>query len=308
MSRALVVASLLVAIGHPALAEPDAAQAESLFREGRRLMDENKLDEACAAFEASQRASPAVTTQLNLAGCREKNHQLATAWGLFVDVERALRGSTDVTSAALLNAAHTHAAALEPKLSKLTIRVGDAPVAGLQVLRGSEPVDPGAWNRELPSDGGTIRIVARAPGYVEWSTTIVVAPESDTKSVDVPALALAPAPPPTVTAPPPKSHTVPIALGVAAVALGGTAIGFELWAEHTYDKSKIDPSTSSQLSTWHTANRERYVAEGLGIAGIGCAAAAIVLLVRHGPEDHHGVAIAPLVTPAAFGIAANAIW
>src|SRR5262249_8883682 len=76
-------------IGAPrAFAQSVSVQAQSLFDEGRKLLKAGKLAEACAAFESSQKLDPAVTTLLNLADCREQNHQFATAWGAFVDAKR----------------------------------------------------------------------------------------------------------------------------------------------------------------------------------------------------------------------------
>lgn len=42
-----------------------------------------------------QFSTPVPSTLLNLASCRERNGQLATAWGLFLDAERATREATD---------------------------------------------------------------------------------------------------------------------------------------------------------------------------------------------------------------------
>ena len=53
-----------------------AAQAEALFRQGKEQMAAGKYAEACAAFEASQKAEAATSTLLNLANCREKNGEL----------------------------------------------------------------------------------------------------------------------------------------------------------------------------------------------------------------------------------------
>jgi hypothetical protein len=74
-----------------------------------------KVTEACAAFEASQKLEPAVTTLMNLGGCREQNGQYATAWGIFVDVQRNLRDMTDDDSQQIVKVA-------QPRLSKLTVK------------------------------------------------------------------------------------------------------------------------------------------------------------------------------------------
>src|SRR3954466_12769231 len=96
MQRAIAV--MFVLWSSAALAQPAGAQAEVLFRQGRDLLTAGKVAEACSAFEESEKLQPAVTTRLNLAGCREKLGELATAWGMFLDAARDTRSATDAAS------------------------------------------------------------------------------------------------------------------------------------------------------------------------------------------------------------------
>jgi hypothetical protein len=182
-----VVACSLIAAATPSGAEPANAQAEVLFREGRRLMAADKIAEACTAFEQSQKIAPAVTTLLNLAGCREKLGQLATAWGLFLEAEQQTRSASNDAVAQLHKIARERAAKLEPRISKLTISVPDeSKIDRLEILRDREIVS--AVNRALPVDGGTYTITARADGVGEWSTRVEIASEADAKTVEIPDL------------------------------------------------------------------------------------------------------------------------
>ena len=83
----------------------------------------------------------------------------------------------------------------------------------------------------------------------------------------------------------PRTKLFPLALGGAALGLVGGAVGFELWARSTYDQSKREPDNAKQDSLWHSANTKRYVAEGLGVAGIACAGTAIWLYLRNGDPE-----------------------
>lgn len=84
MNRSIaIVFVVFLAWCSAALGQPTGAQAEVLFRQGRDLLAAGKVAEACSSFEESQKLEPAVTTLLDLAGCREKQGQLAIAWGLF---------------------------------------------------------------------------------------------------------------------------------------------------------------------------------------------------------------------------------
>jgi tetratricopeptide (TPR) repeat protein len=315
---------LLAVSAGAAHAQPSGAQAETLFRQGKDLMARGKIAEACAAFDASQRLDPTVATLLNQAACREKNGQLATAWGQFLEAERQTRSATDDNGRQLHQTAANHAAKLEPRLSTLTITVPpESRVGGLQVTRGGEPVDPGAWNRALPVDGGSYKITASAPGNAEWSTIVAVSDEHDVKTVEIPRLkaaALIP-PRPTVSSspappaaehpdsgPPARSKLVPLVVGGgAAVALAGAAIGVALWGSSTYDKAKAEPDNARQDSLWHSANTKRYVAEGLGVASLASAGVAVWLYLRPGEESASAahasrVHVAPIIAGDAVGL------
>src|ERR1041385_1415807 len=191
---ALVLVAATAATGH---AQPSGAQAETLFRQGKDLLAKGKIAEACAAFDASQKLDPTIATLLNQAACREKNEQFATAWGLFLEAERQTRSATDTATQQLHQVAASKAAKLEPRLSTLTINApAENRVGGLQVTRAGDVVDPGAWNKALPVDGGTYRIAASAPGNAEWSTTLTIGNEHDVKAIEIPKLKAAALEPP----------------------------------------------------------------------------------------------------------------
>src|SRR5437763_168815 len=91
-----------------------------------------------ASGQAQRPLDPVITTQLNLATCREQNHQLASAWGAFVEAARMARAAGNDK---LLKVATGHARKLEPRLSRVTIAVtADHQLAGLVVMRDKETV------------------------------------------------------------------------------------------------------------------------------------------------------------------------
>src|SRR5262245_65102433 len=99
----------------------DKTTAEALFAEGRRLMAAGKYARACPKLEASQKLDPGVGTLLNLADCYEKNGQTASAWAQFVEAASEARRLGDARRE---QAANARADALEPRLGRLTIAVG----------------------------------------------------------------------------------------------------------------------------------------------------------------------------------------
>jgi len=325
MSRLLSIA--LVLAPTIAAAQPAGAQAESLFNNGRTLMAQHKYIEACASFEASEKLDPATTTVVNLADCREKAGQIASAWGLYLQAERELRALTDETAMKLRDTMKNRAAVLEPKLSKLMIRVSDAErTPGLEIIRDNDHIDAGAWNQPLPTDPGTYKISARAPGRREWITTVTVHDNGDSEVVDVPALGTTPsAPVAAVAAPdeapaqstdtsgeaPPlvtsRSHAVPLAVGGGSLAVGVTAIVLEMSARSSYSDAQRAANTTDQVDLWHRANTKRYFAEGFGVVAIGGAAAAVYLYMRERSQPDtqvtaRNVHVLPAAAADGFGL------
>ncbi len=307
--RSLVVGLALAwssgAFAQSAGAQSAGAQAEALFRQGKSLMTEGKTAEACTAFAESEKLEHAVTTLLNLAACREKNGQLASAWGFFLQAERETRAANDAATKQMHTVAQDRSQKLEARLSTLTIAVPDR-VAGLSVSRDGIAIDAAAFDKPLPIDGGTYKIAAHAPGMTDWSTTIVVGAEHDAKSVEVPqlhALVAQPTNPPPPREPavtPHRSHLAPILTGAGAVVLLGGAVGFDLWGNGKYDDAKAEiVSQAKRDALYDSANHKRYIAEGLGIAGIAAAGVTVWLALRH--PDEAAATSHLLISPTGVG-------
>jgi len=328
-----IVFVVFLAWSSAALGQPAGAQAEELFRQGRDLLAAGKVVEACSAFEESQKLEPAVTTLLNLAGCREKQGQIATAWGLFLDAVRQTRSATDATSRQLHDVAQARAKKLEPRVSKLTVSVPQqSQIDGLEVARGGDRINAGMWNRALPVDGGTYTITAHAPGSNAWSTQVTVGAEGDTKTVEIPDLRNLPrdlAKPPTLPSPSPPppasvaapaseprstrpigpSHpsrkVVPFAVGAGVLALLGGGLGFELWAESRYNAAKAEMMSQPRRDSLESAaNTRRYVGEALAVGGLAAGGAAVWLYLRDGKRERPAPAEASVqVVPTVTGLA-----
>jgi tetratricopeptide (TPR) repeat protein len=293
-------------------------EAEQLFRDGKRLLKEGKLAEACLALEASEKAEPNIVTLLSLADCHEKSQRYASAWARFLAAESQTRTKADKQAAAFNRTARARAAALEQRLSYLTINVPDeSRVSGLQVTRDGAPVEPGQWNRAVPVDGGPHVISGKAPGHESWSTTVQVTAEGDARAVEVPRFKELPAliaPPVAVSglrtnaatgedelgvsergpAPSPFTPRRKLALGLGAggVVIAGTAIGLGLWARSTRDEAlELCPRTSCTAAEAEAAqdtnDRARryalYANLGYGVAGAALIGATVLWLTS-GPE------------------------
>jgi hypothetical protein len=225
---AFVLASMLAPIR--AHAQGSDAAAQLLFDDGKRLLSEGKYHEACPKFEESHRLAPNGGTLTNLAECLELDRRFASAWLRYKEL------------AARANAAHQapaekraldKAAALEPKLARLTIATSAvANVDRLEILRDGAKVDRPEWDLAVPIDSGEHRIEARAPGYAGWSQTVTVT-EAGPLSVSIPPLArentdAQAAPPPEIAKPivePAPTTSTQRTIGLIVAGTGVVAAG-----------------------------------------------------------------------------------
>lgn len=166
-----LAALLAVPILHAPRAHAQSAEAEALFRDGRKLIKQHKIAAGCDKIEASERLETSVGTLLNLGDCREKLGKLASAWAAFRKAESLAKraGNDDKRQAE----ARRRAAALEPNLSNLVIEVGHK-TEGLVIKRDGAEVDAGVWNTAVPIDPGNYAIIAEAPGYKPYRTTVTI--------------------------------------------------------------------------------------------------------------------------------------
>jgi tetratricopeptide (TPR) repeat protein len=191
MRRAFPI--LLLAFASSASAQqPNAAEkaaAETLFDEGKRLVQLGQYAEACTKFEESQRLDAGVGTLIYLADCYERSGRLASAWVTFREAAAAARAAGQERE----KLARERAARLEPQLARIVITVPDsARVAGLDVRRNGMPVSTPLWGSPVPVDAGTHTIEAAAPQRKPWRQAIEVADGSPPITIEVPPLELVP--------------------------------------------------------------------------------------------------------------------
>lgn len=309
MRRSSVVFGFLVVGVAAAAAQPapSGAEAEQLFRDGKKLMAAGDYANACEAFEGSARKDPLASTELNLADCREKNQQYASAWADYLQAARLARNQPALD--ALRKLAEDRAAALEARLSYLIINVADeARIEGLVITRNGEPVDPATWNRDIPVDGGSYVIAGKAPAYEPWSTTVKVAAAKDKQSVNVPKFAAASATANTDgddddgadAASSPSSFTGKRKLAVGAWVVGAAGLGaglfLELKSAATYDDAKAADSNDARHQLTDDANGQRLYATIAAGAGVAVVGVGVYLWLTGKPAARDEVALRPQLT------------
>jgi hypothetical protein len=308
--RLIAAAAIAMAVvgARTPLAHAQSAEAEILFRDAKRLMKSGKIADACDKFDASERLEPTVGTELNLADCREKNGQLATAWALFLKAAAAAkRADNDGKREA---ESRRRAAALEPRLVYLTISVPAASrVDGLVLKRNGTAIDPVLWDQRVPVDPDEYTIVGAAPGFEPWSTSVAV--KTKPRTVEVPALTRRPGalrvaapaqvePPAAVPARFTGRRKLAIAIAAVGVGAAGVSIGFGLQASSVEDQADaICPNAACNNA--HAVDLNRVARRDALVANIGlvtAAAAAItaaVLWYIGSPNPSEGISIAPML-------------
>jgi hypothetical protein len=297
----------------PAPTPATAAPGASALAEGRRLMAAGNYSEACPKIAQSESEAPLPVTALTVGICWEKAGKLASAWTAYKAAVDVANGAHQKKSAVAAQHAVTR---IEPKLSRLTIKLPAGRPSGIEVRRDGDVVSDSDLGTAIPLDGGGHDVEVNAPGKKPWKKHVELADSGQSLAVDVPELeGDAPAPVAATEetpAPPPadkgsRGQTQRIAgiavgsVGVLGVALGAVA-GIE--AKSTYDDalSKCGGHPSCQpgspglaerttAGNWATVSDVAFVAGGAAIVG------GIVLYFT----APHGSATTVGVAPAARG-------
>lgn len=270
----------------------DAAQAQTLFNEARKLMAAGRVSEACEKFERSQQLGPAPGTLLNLAVCHERQGKLASAWEEFQQTraEAQRTGRKD-----RIKVAGEHLKSIEPRLPWLTIAVPEpSRVGALELSLDGTLFGQEQWDKASAVNPGEHVVTAQARGRKPFSKTLQIA-EAERVEVRIPLLedatppaVSASAPRPVAVAPPPPrsgSGTKTAGYVTGAVGVIGLGVGaaFGLMAMKQWQDSEagcpheVCSATGSQAS--HDAARSATIADiGFGVGVVGLAVGAVLLL------------------------------
>ncbi|MRG92289.1 hypothetical protein [Polyangium spumosum] len=299
------------ASGQPSAA--DKAAADKLFEEGRALLEQSRLPEACQKFAESDRYDPSVGTRLNLGDCHERQGKTASAYGHFGDAARLARERGDRSREVV---AEERRRALEEKLSRVRV-TAPAAVPGLEVELDGKVLGAAVFGTALPVDPGKHEVEARAPGRRVFREEKVVPAGPATVEVVVPELVVAQV---EEGAAAPKGgwttlRTVGFATGIAGVVGIGVGVGFGVNALQKNAASKEacdagDPTrcTEEGISLRDAAGVSADVSSVmLGISGV-VLATGVVLFVVGGNEKAKPAErawVVPVVGRGSFGVSAG---
>jgi tetratricopeptide (TPR) repeat protein len=319
----IVMISVVAGRAH-AQSNDTSSLAEQLFNQARDLAKAGKWAEACPKFEASLRYDPALGTRLNLATCYEQIDKLASAWGLY-------RESIDLAKKAgdskRRDYAQSQAAALEPRLAKLTISAPAKPPAGLVVTRDGTQIEPGALGIPLYVDAGKHEITASAPGFDAFAQTIT-AVDGKSETLVIPALTPRPVQPegtdPSKSAieveqaesTAARSRTrkyVALGVGGGGVAAIGVGLVFGARANSKYNNAKAlcGPDFACNSVNYPEARQRFQEAQSSAttstvlviVGGAAIAAGVVVYLTAPRAPERATARIVPVVNDGGLGLA-----
>jgi hypothetical protein len=315
LGGALVLAAILVAGPAAAQSANDKAAAETLFEQGRALLQKGKYAEACPKLAESLRLDTGIGTMLYLAECYERSGKTASAWAQFREAQETARQAGDSRE----KVARDRADKLEPKLSRLAIVVPKE-VSGLVVTRDGREVGKPVWGTPTPIDAGKHVIRASAAGYEPFETTVDVGADRASAKVEIPALVAKPpdqpAPAPVVVAAP---APVPeeghgggqrtIAIGVGILGLVGVGVGSVFGLEAISTLSDADQHCSGnacdqQGLDLRSDSRSQATISTIGFVVGGVALAGAAVLWFTAPKSRAAVGIAPATNAGVPGLSA----
>jgi hypothetical protein len=321
----IVVMSVVAGRAH-AQSNDTSSLAEQLFNQARDLSKAGKWAEACPKFEASLRYDPALGTRLNLAMCYERVDKLASAWSLYRESIDLAKKAGDTKRR---DYAQAQAAAIEPRLAKLTISAPAKPPAGLAVMRDGTQIDPGALGIALYIDAGKHEITASAPGFEAFAQTITVV-DGKSETLVIPALTPRPESPAVTDRPKSdlehqvepgesaaaRSRTrkyVALGLGGGGVAAVGVGLVFGAKASSKYSDAKAlcDPDFACNSASYPEARQRFHDAQSNAttstvlviVGGAAIAAGVVVYLTAPRAPERATARIVPVVHDGGVGLA-----
>jgi len=271
---------LVLCVAATARAQPARTPGEAKFYEGRALLKEGRLSDACAKLAESQRLEPASGTMALLGLCHERQGKTATAWREYLSALELARAEGQTDREELLR---SETERLRHALSTLRIDVAAPAPSGLVVLRNGETVSEAEWGTRVPVDPGTVTVEARAPGHASWRETVDVGDHGAAESIRVPDLD------PTTKQPMPLWPWGVAALGVGAVAVGvGSYFGARAISLNDDSDVYCDADNRCNAEGFELRNDARSAATGANVAfaiGAVSVAVGVVLLIVDGLRD-----------------------
>jgi hypothetical protein len=283
-TRAIPFAALLVVVACPrsASAQDREVDAERLFREGQKLLEERRFGEACPKFEAAYNKDHSLGTLINLAFCHKEQGAIWYAWLEFREAEVK---ATELNRPDRRDFAKQRLAELEKQLPKVVIdNPQKLPLTDVLVE------DRKVWEAErgavFAAEAGQRRFIFKARGKKNGALLITITNGSKVQHIVVPDMEDGsdepPKPEPTpgeMPKPEAPAATQPsdgstqrtigwISIGVGGVAaIVGSIEGISTLSSPCSGGKTCLPDEKSSANTSATIADIGFIVAGLGIVG-----------------------------------------
>ena len=245
-------------------------------------MESGSINEACIAFEQSERLESKAGTLLNLAGCYERASRWEDAYRTFEAARQAARARQRPDWEAV---ASEHLGALRAKVSTVTLDLAARPdLDGARMSIDGRDLDRGEIERGLVLGPGPHLLRVERPGYHAAEQTIVTPPDALVRPPplhrDVAVANVGPAPERAAPAPGRKTAGIVVAGGGAGAL--GLALASALVASGALSEAKkactsypdrCAPQASEpndRAATWSTVGTVGLVS-GVALVALGAA-------------------------------------
>lgn len=196
--RRTALAGAMMLVSTAATADDPMARANTLFEDGKKLLDDGHVAEACARFDESYRLAPRGGTLLNLGLCHERDGKLLAARRELRDALAMARrdGRADREPVA-----REHLAAVEAKLAWIAVTPPPNVGAGVEIRVDGAPIAPDDWSAVAVEPGRHV-VTASAAGFRAREVTLTLETGGKKESVRFDALEPLSAAPPSPSATP----------------------------------------------------------------------------------------------------------
>lgn len=317
VARALATAIALVLASGSAAAQDREADAERLFREGQKLLEERRFGEACPKFEQAYSKDRQLGTLINLAFCHKEQGAIWYAWLEFREAEVK---ATELNRLDRRDFARQRLGELDKQLPRVVI---DNPqkVSLTDVLVEDRKVWEAEHGAPFAAEQGQRKFVFRAKGKKPATVLITIAGSPRVQHVQVPEMEDgSPDPPPAppqvneqAAAPPPKTGdagterdagSMQRTIGWLAIGVGGVATvvgaieGLITLSSPCSGGKGCEPDERSSARTTGTIADVSFILAGIGIGG----GAILLLTAPSAPSTQSATRVRPAPRAAGAGI------
>ncbi|MBK9266171.1 MAG: tetratricopeptide repeat protein [Polyangiaceae bacterium] len=166
-----VALMLMSPIAHAEEKEAARQEAQKLYQDAAKDMDQGQYRRACPKLDAAREIMPGhVRTAMTLAECYDKLGQPATALIVFEDARILASAEGKLDKVAEIDSKLATLASRVPRLT-LAVSRNVAALSGFSIVRNGVPIPVTQWGEAVPVNPGTYHIKVTALDKAPWQTS-----------------------------------------------------------------------------------------------------------------------------------------